>query len=84
MQIIPSAVYRVGDRPNMTSRDEQKTAGFAPSLRQTLLGWPFLHAGLHACVNGNGTSVPRNRAQAHSTAHTAKGKNKIGAPAAAS
>ena len=84
MQIIPSAVYRVGDRPTMTSRDGQKTAGFTPSLQQTLLGWPFLHAGLHACVNGNGTRSLETGHRLTAQLTQRKGKNKIGAPAAAS
>jgi hypothetical protein len=61
MQIIPSAVNRVGDRPNMTSRRgamSKKEVGF-PSLppRESLacLALPAcMHACMHACVNGNG------------------------------
>lgn len=86
MQIIPSAVYRVGDRPKMTSRDEQnKRACCQPA---TGLAWPFLHACMRACVNGNGrraltTSLETgHRLTAQLTER--KGKNKIGAPAAAS
>lgn len=55
MQIIPSAVYRVGDRPNMTSRENQKE--WAPPSLPESLAWPFLHACMHACVNGNGRAL---------------------------
>jgi hypothetical protein len=57
MQIIPSGLPRVVDRPNiMTSRERWALA--LPCL---------LGLGLHAaCVNGNGALVPRNRAQERS------------------
>ena len=61
-----------------------KTSGLAASLRQALLG----PSCVHACVNGNGrraltTSLETgHRLTAQLTER--KGKNKIGAPAAAS
>jgi len=49
MQIIPSAVYRVGDRPNMTSRDWARNSGLC-SQPATDLAWLALPACTPACV----------------------------------
>ena len=73
MQIIPSAVYRVGDRPNMTSRDEQKQRACLPACDRALLSPScMLHARMHASTATGAEQIPQNRAQAHSTPHSEK------------